>query len=105
FAGTRARTRTEIVDVMRRQRALVERRWGPGTGRMADRLTLSVGTLRGGGQVNLIPARSEAEVDLRLPPGMSVRTLERQIRRRLEARRLGDVEITIMNRCDPYATS
>src|SRR5215831_13964593 len=55
FGGARARTRAEVVDVMRRQRALVERRWGPGTGRMADRLTLSVGTLRGGGQVNLIP--------------------------------------------------
>jgi succinyl-diaminopimelate desuccinylase len=105
FGGARARTRKEIVDVMRRQRALVERRWGPGTGRMADRLTLSVGTLRGGGQVNLIPARCEAEVDLRLPPGMSTRTLESQIRRRLKSRRLGDVEITVTNRCDPHVTS
>jgi succinyl-diaminopimelate desuccinylase len=105
FTGARARTRREVVTVIGRQRALVERRWGPGTGRMADRLTMSVGTLRGGGQVNLIPARGEAEVDLRLPPGMSTATLERQIRRRLEARRLGDVEVTVTNRCDPYVTS
>jgi succinyl-diaminopimelate desuccinylase len=105
FTGAGARARHEVVSVIRRQRALVERRWGPGTGRMADRLTMSVGTLRGGGQVNLIPARCEAEVDLRLPPGMSTATLERRIRRRLEARRLDDVEITVTNRCDPYVTS
>ena len=105
FAGARARTPPEIASVMRRQRALVERRWGPGTGRMADRLTLSVGTVRGGGQVNLIPARGEAEVDLRLPPGMSTGALERRIRRRLKKRRLGDVEVTVMNQCDPHVSS
>lgn len=99
------RARKEVVDVMRRQRALVEKRWGPGTGRMADRLTMSLGTIRGGGQVNLIPARCEAEMDLRLPPGMSTRILEGQIRRRLKARGLGDVEVTALNRCDPYVTS
>jgi succinyl-diaminopimelate desuccinylase len=71
---------------------------------MADRLTMNLGTIRGGGQVNLIPSRCEAEVDLRLPPGMSTRTLEAQIRRRLNAIR-SDVEITVMNRCDPYVTS
>ena len=105
FRGTTARTRKETVEVMRRQRPLVEKRWGPGTGRMAERLTTSLGTIRGGGQVNLIPARCEAEIDLRLPPGMSTRMLEARIRRRLKARGLGDVEVTSFNRCDPYVTS
>lgn len=105
FGGERARTRRDIAAVMRRQRPLVEKRWGPGTGRMADRLTMSVGTLRGGGQVNLIPARCEAEVDLRLPPGMSTRALETRIRRRLRSRGFRDVEVTTLNRCDPYVTS
>lgn len=104
FTGARARTRQEIVDVMRRQRPAVEKRWGPGTGRMADRLTMNLGTIRGGGQVNLIPSRCEAEVDLRLPPGMSTRALEAKIRTRLKAMRSG-VEVTVMNRCDPYVTS
>jgi succinyl-diaminopimelate desuccinylase len=105
LGGMTARTRKDIVDVMRRQRRVVEKRWGPGTGRMADRLTLSLGTLRGGGQVNLIPARCEAEIDLRLPPGMSTRALERQIRQRLRSAGLRDVQITVMNRCDPYVSS
>src|SRR5687768_11500677 len=104
LTGSKARPRQDIVDVMRRQRAAVEKRWGPGTGRMADRLTMNLGTIRGGGQVNLIPSRCEAEVDLRLPPGMSTRTLEAQIRKRLNAIR-SDVEITVMNRYDPYVTS
>jgi succinyl-diaminopimelate desuccinylase len=104
FTGDKARTRKEIVDVMRRQRSQVEKRWGPGTGRMADRLTMNLGTIRGGGQVNLIPSRCEAEIDLRLPPGMSTQTLEGRIRRRLQAIK-SDVEMTVLNRCDPYVTS
>ena len=103
FVGARARTRKEVVDVMRRQRPAVEKRWGPGTGGMADRLTMNLGTIRGGGQVNLIPSRCEAEVDLRLPPGMSTQTLEDRIRRRLHAVK-SDVEVTVLNRCDPYVT-
>lgn len=105
FGGRTARTRRDIVDVMRRQRPIVEKRWGRGTGRMADHLTLSLGTLRGGGQVNLIPARCEAEIDLRLPPGMTTRALEAEIRRRLRSSGSKDVEVTVMNRCDPYVTS
>ena len=104
LAGATARTRKDIADVMRRQRPIVEKRWGPGTGGMADHLTMSLGTLRGGGQVNLIPARAEAELDLRLPPGMSTRALEAQIRRRLRATGSKDVEVTALNRCDPYVS-
>jgi succinyl-diaminopimelate desuccinylase len=105
LGGRTARTRRDIVEVMRRQRPIVEKRWGRGTGRMADHLTLSVGTLRGGGQVNLIPARCEAEIDLRLPPGMTTRALEAEIRRRLRSTGSKDVEVTVLNRCDPYVTS
>jgi succinyl-diaminopimelate desuccinylase len=105
LGGTTARARRDITDVMRRQRPLVEKRWGPGTGRMADHLTLSLGTLRGGGQVNLIPGRCEAEVDFRLPPGMTTRALEATVRRRLRADGSKDVEITVLNRCDPYVSA
>jgi succinyl-diaminopimelate desuccinylase len=104
LGGATARTRKDIAAVMRRQRPIVEKRWGPGTGRMADHLTMSLGTLRGGGQVNLIPARAEAEIDLRLPPGMTTRALEAQIRRRLRATGSKDIEVTALNRCDPYVS-
>jgi succinyl-diaminopimelate desuccinylase len=105
LVGATARTRNDVADVMRRQRPIVEKRWGRGTRRMADHLTMNLGTLRGGGQVNLIPARAEAEIDLRLPPGMSTRALETKIRRRLAATGSKDVEVTTFNRCDPYVSS
>jgi len=105
IAGKRARMSKEIAAVIRRQRPIVEKRWGRGTGRMAERLTTNVGTIRGGGQVNLIPPRSEAEVDFRLPPGMKTATLEALIRRRVSALRLRDVELEVLNRCDSYVTS
>ena len=104
LTGATARSRKDVAEVMRRQRPIVEKRWGPGTGRMADHLTMNLGTLRGGGQVNLIPARAEAEVDLRLPPGMSTRGLEAQIRRRLRATGSKDIDVTAFNRCDPYVS-
>ena len=105
LTGATARTRRDVADVMRRQRPIVEQRWGRGTGRMADHLTMNLGTLRGGGQVNLIPARAEAEIDLRLPPGMSTRALEARIRRDLRADGARDVEVTVLNRCDPHVSS
>jgi succinyl-diaminopimelate desuccinylase len=60
--GRRGRPAAPIAALMRRQRPLVERHWGRGTGALADRLTVNIGTVRGGGQVNLIPAACEAEV-------------------------------------------
>ena len=103
--GMRARTSKEVSDVIRRQRPIVEKRWGPGTGRMAGRLTTNIGTVRGGGQVNLIPSRCEADVDFRLPPGMSTKALEALVTRRVRSLRLDGIELEVLNRCDPYVTS
>ena len=105
FAGRKARAPKPVTDIVRRQRLVVETRWGRGTGRMVDRLTTSIGTIRGGGQVNLIAAACEADVDLRLPPGMTTRWLEALITKRVTALRLKGVELEVVNRCDPYVTS
>jgi succinyl-diaminopimelate desuccinylase len=102
--GTRVPPAAAIAALIRRQRPLVERHWGRGTGAMADRLTVNTGTVRGGGQVNLIPAACEAEVDLRLPPGTAAAEVERDIRRCLRPLGLGGVDLAVMNRCDPYVT-
>jgi succinyl-diaminopimelate desuccinylase len=71
---------------------------------MADKITVNVGMLRGGGQVNLIPRSCEAEVDIRVPPGMTTSTVEREVRQRVGRLRLNGVQVEIMNRCDPYVT-
>src|SRR5215831_15268281 len=67
FHGRPGKPHAAVAQVMSRQRPAAERRWGPGTGRLAGRLAVSVGTLAGGGQVNLIPESAMAAVDLRVP--------------------------------------
>ena len=86
------------------QRRAAERRWGRGTGRLADTVAVSVGTLQGGGQVNLIPAAAMAEVDVRVPPGLTTAAIEREARRRIERVTRGTVEVEVFNQCDPYVT-
>jgi succinyl-diaminopimelate desuccinylase len=95
--------RGEVAGIVRAQRAAAEQHWGPGTGALADRVTVSVGTLRAGGQVNLIPAAAEAELDFRLPPGAATAGVLRVLER-AAARRPG-VRIEVLNRCESYVTS
>src|SRR5262250_2415858 len=46
--GRKARGNKAVARVIARQRRAAERRWGRGTGRLADTLAVSVGTLQGG---------------------------------------------------------
>jgi succinyl-diaminopimelate desuccinylase len=103
LGGVRGRPPRAVAGVMRRQRAAADRHWGPGTGRIAERLTVNVGTIRGGGQVNLIPARCEADVDFRLPPGLPTATVLAALRR--AARGVRGTAIEVLNQCESYVTS
>jgi len=103
--GRRARGDKAVVRVISRQRGAAERRWGRGTGRLPDTLAVSVGTLRGGGQVNLIPEAAMAEVDFRVPPGLTTAAVEKEARRRIRQAARSGVTVDVFNRCDPYVTS
>ena len=102
--GRRGRADKAVARVIAGQRGAAERRWGRGTGRLADTVTLSVGTLEGGGQVNLIPAAALAEVDFRVPPGLTTAAVEGEARRRIKQATRGKVEVDVFNQCDPYVT-
>ncbi len=95
--GRRGKPHASIAQVMSRQRQAAERRWGPGTGRLAGRLAVSVGTLEGGGQVNLIPESAMAEVDLRVPPGLTTVRVEKEARRLIRQAARGSVEVEVFN--------
>ena len=103
--GRKARGDEAVARVIARQRSAAERRWGRGTGRLADTLAVSVGTLQGGGQVNLIPEAAMAEVDFRLPPGLTTGSVEKEARRRIKQAARSRVEVVAFNQCDPYVTS
>jgi len=87
----------------RAQRAAAERHWGAGTGRIAERVTVNVGTIRGGGQVNLIPARCEADVDFRLPPGLRATSVLETLRR--GTRGIPGTTFEVLNLCESYVTA
>jgi len=102
--GRRGKPNASVAQVMSRQRQAAERWWGPGTGRLAGRLAVSVGTLAGGGQVNLIPESALAEVDLRVPPGLTTARIEKEARRLIRQAARGSVEVEVFNHCEPYVT-
>ena len=102
--GRRGRADKTVARVIAGQRGAAERRWGRGTGRLADTVAMSVGTLEGGGQVNLIPASAMAEVDFRVPPGLTTTAIEAEARRRIKQATRGKVEVDVFNQCDPYVT-
>jgi succinyl-diaminopimelate desuccinylase len=102
--GRRAKADAAVTRVISRQRASAERRWGRGTGRLADTVGVSVGTLQGGGQVNLIPEAAMAEVDMRVPPGLTTAAVEKEARRRIKQAAGDRVEVEVFNQCDPYVT-
>ncbi len=102
--GRRAKAEAGVARVIRRQRPSAERWWGRGTGRLADTVAVSVGTLQGGGQVNLIPEAAMAEVDVRVPPGFTTAAIENEARRRIKQAAGDSVEGDVFNQCDPYVT-
>ena len=52
-------------------RPVMDRMMGPGAGDLVSRVTLNIGTIRGGAKVNMVPSSCAFEADLRLPIGMA----------------------------------
>jgi succinyl-diaminopimelate desuccinylase len=67
---------------------------GPGTTDILSSLTVSLGTIRGGTKVNMTAEACEAEVDFRLPPGVSVASVLRHVGRIVRSHRGATYEVT-----------
>src|SRR5215470_1344281 len=52
-------------------RATMDRAMGPGAGAIVDKVTLNIGTIKGGAKVNMVPSSASLEADIRLPLGMT----------------------------------
>ena len=65
----------DITDNIRRAidagRATMDRAMGTGAGAIVDKVTLNIGTIRGGVKVNMVPSSATFEADIRLPLGVS----------------------------------
>ena len=51
-------------------RATMDRAMGPGAGAIVDKVTLNIGTIKGGVKVNMVPSSATFEADIRLPLGV-----------------------------------
>lgn len=56
---------------------------GPGLSQVLRQVTVNVGTIKGGVKSNIIPATCEAEIDVRLPIGISWRQFDEELEKRL----------------------
>jgi succinyl-diaminopimelate desuccinylase len=52
-------------------RATMDRAMGPGAGNIVDKVTLNIGTIKGGVKVNMVPSSATFEPDIRLPLGVT----------------------------------
>ena len=52
-------------------RATMDRAMGPGAGDIVDKVTLNIGTIKGGVKVNMVPSSAIFEPDIRLPLGVT----------------------------------
>jgi succinyl-diaminopimelate desuccinylase len=61
----------DLAKAIKEGRDAAERALGPGGADVVSRVSVNIGTIRGGLKVNMIPRECVFEVDLRLPPGVS----------------------------------
>ncbi len=65
----------ELTDNVRRAieagRATMDKAMGAGAGAIVDKVTLNIGTLKGGVKVNMVPSSATFEADIRLPVGVT----------------------------------
>jgi succinyl-diaminopimelate desuccinylase len=52
-------------------RGTMDRAMGPGAGAIVDKITLNIGTIKGGVKVNMVPSSAVFEADIRLPIGVT----------------------------------
>lgn len=79
-------------------RATMDRAMGPGAGAIIDKVTLNIGTIRGGVKVNMVPSSATVEADIRLPLGVTRERVMAQV----EAILKGYPEVTMREiNCNP----
>ncbi len=71
--------------ILDRNREATDAAQGEGASGIVQRVTVNVGTIRGGMKVNMVPSRCELEVDIRFPIGLEKQRVMDEVGRILEA--------------------
>lgn len=94
--------REDILVVMKSARPVSEAISGEGEFDTLSRITVNIGTISGGQAINIIPARAQAQIDIRMPPGVETSEIIARVSRMLED--LPDVTFRVISRTEPNVT-
>ncbi len=94
----------ELARALDEAGAELDRGYGAGAAKVIRSLTVSVGRIRGGVKVNMIPSECEFDADIRIPNGASADAVKEEVRA-IAARHEAEYEVlthTRPNWCEPY---
>lgn len=73
-----------VRSAMEAGRTAMDRAMGAGAGAIVDKVTLNIGTIRGGVKVNMVPSSATFEADVRLPVGVTREQVMAEVAKILE---------------------
>ncbi|MCC7015747.1 MAG: M20/M25/M40 family metallo-hydrolase [Rhodospirillales bacterium] len=92
-----------IAAAIRTARAVSEPLSGTGEAKVLQSVTVNCGVVSGGSSANLVPAEARASLDIRLPAGVTVASIEARIEKALGS--LAGIDYRILRRYEPNWTS
>jgi acetylornithine deacetylase/succinyl-diaminopimelate desuccinylase-like protein len=98
----RVGTPPEIARAIAAARAVSEPLGGAGESEVLTSITVNVGMIAGGSKINLVPDAATAEVDVRLPVGISTETVLAEARRLVSE--VPGIELEALRRFEPTYT-
>jgi succinyl-diaminopimelate desuccinylase len=101
---TRVSPPLEVRSVLEFQAGIVAEEWGAQAPDILDRVTANIGRMSGGTSINLVAEHCEAEVDIRLPIGITPAEVIRTMQGKF-ARAALKVDVEVVTQFDPSWTS
>ena len=100
-----ARYDDQIALVMEDSKKNARRRLtAKGAAHVLNHCSVNIGKISGGTKINMVPDYAEAEVDIRIPLGISTQTVEEEICRIIQESGVSDVEYSFGWRSEPNNT-
>lgn len=92
-----------VQDAIDKAKPISESLGGIGEAEVLKRVTVNIGKISGGTSANLVPAKAEASLDIRLPSGITTAEIENQLQSALSS--MEGVTYRVIRKYDPSWTS
>lgn len=94
--------RADILEAMKEARSVSENISGEGEFQTLSSVTVNIGTIEGGQAMNLIPAKANARIDIRIPPGLKTSDIITRVSEMVSD--LPDVSFRVLSSTEPNVT-